>query len=884
MDNNKNPVLPSDEGSMVNDESIDALFEPGDNDFPYDSDADTDADADTDDEAAFDKDANAAFDEVPLNAEHQAPLNADDQVPLNADDTPKQAIQQNDGQGAQVQQRQHLPALTTDELKQLRRGGVTKTFTPLLANMNQSYASYNNWLAIENVAVNQESNDRGFDQYSVDDQALVQRLFVAYHNTTDTFEGKEDGSFTGPIVKALDETSDLDLQMLCWRLLFSFSQHQIYMAQEGKNTLPITYTTRAKGNGEFGSFMARFQAVEFCVQKSKLMCKDMLCGDEYLARLAWNPEKELKRKNQNMEGNMKRNATLACGNKVLANGLCTLRDGKIVANAVLQETDLGAVELPRRSKALGKALEPMPTRSSKTEAAKAHENMGLRRQNTPAGPSKQTPTPRQPRATKTPAPATPSSSASRAPTPAVRPAAPQPAATPAIPAAPTPAPSSSRARSVRQNARSATPKPAAQTPLAPRPAAPATMPAAMPAPSEPPMMQSSESQGFPSPNWMLDLDMLPDFDPSLLTHQPEQGPSLPSLNRPLSGPAPETQGFGTGPSPAEPHVPIDPALQQQMGNPPSLPNATVPVQNAESVVPQFPQTQGSVPSQMTPGPSVQQQQQQQPAASSKSKGKRKASEVPQSETGDQGGSSKRPRGSGSPSVQQNSGASNGEQGSMSQGFNSAQVQGESGFNPGQYPIQGESVNGPNNSQTDFSFFAYPNPQVMQSSFHGMHTYPQGMLPNLQGMNPNPQGMQSHPNNSFHNDPSLMNLSFAGNPNPQGMQLHQNGLPSTDPTPMNDYEASSSDGYLPPQDMFPAAAYQQFNQHGSHPSGQYQHSGQFDGNNTVFSDGNQALVPGSSAASDHVFNIMNNNLNNMNMENMGSPIDFIRGLQYQRRNQ
>ncbi|KAK7955790.1 uncharacterized protein PG986_005012 [Apiospora aurea] len=746
MDNNNNRVLPSDEGSMVNDESIDALFEPGDNDFPFDSDADADADADTDDEAAFTK-------------------------------------------------RQYLPALTTDSLIQLRRGDITKAFTPMFANMNQAYTSYSNWLAIENVAVNPQSNDRLQDELSVDDQALVQRLFVAYHNTTDTFEGKEDGSFSAPIVKALDETSDLDLQMLCWRLL----------------------------------------AVEFCVQ-CKLMCKDMLCGDEYLARLAWNPEKELKRKNQNMEGNMKRNATLAAGSKFLANGLCTLRDGKIVANAVLEETDLGAVELPRRSKALGKALEPTPTRSSKTEAAKAHENLGLRRQNAPAGPSKQKPTPRQPRATRTPAPATPSS-ASRAPTPAFRPAAPQPAATPAIPAAPTPAPSSSRARFVRQNARSATPMPVAQTPLVPRPAAPAattatTAPAAIPAASEPPMMQPSESQGFQSPDWMLDLDMdmLPDFDPSLLA------PGLPFLNRPLSGPAPETQGFGTGPSPSEPPMP---------------------------------------PSPMAPGPSAQQQQ---PAASAKSKGKRKASEVPQSETGDQDGSTKRPRGSGSPSVQQNPGTSNSEQGSMRQGYNNPQVQGESGFNPGQYPIQGESVSGLNNFQTDFSFFPYRNTQPLHPNFQGMYTYPQGMHPYPQGMNPNPQGMQSPLNNSFSIDPSLLNTSFAGNPNPQSMQLHQNGSSFTDPAPMNGYEASSSDGYLPSQDMFPTAAYQQFNQHGSHPSGQSQHSGQFDGNNTVPSDGNQALVPGSSAVSDHVFNIMNNNLNNMNMENMGSPIDFTRGLQ------
>ncbi|KAK8093951.1 hypothetical protein PG997_000636 [Apiospora hydei] len=71
-------------------------------------------------------------------------------------------------------------------------------------------------------------------------------------------------------------------------------------------------------------------------------------------------------------------------------------------------------------------LEAVPTRSSKTEAAKAHENMGIRSQNIPAGPSKPKPTPRQTRASKIPTPATPSSRVFPGLRPAVPPDAPLP--------------------------------------------------------------------------------------------------------------------------------------------------------------------------------------------------------------------------------------------------------------------------------------------------------------------------------------------------------------------------------------------------------------------------------------------------------------------------
>ncbi|KAK8052383.1 hypothetical protein PG993_003768 [Apiospora rasikravindrae] len=857
MDRNNGPALAFDEEMWALDNSLEALFEvDSDNDLDFPPDADTDANADADAEAALDADFDAAFaevlpttEEVPedvpeeapeqspeqnldhshqlnpvevsqqnpmeppqqdpvehlqqtfLEVQEQNPVEAPQHIPVEVlQQHPGNHPQQNPAQGIQPQPRQEHAAMTQEEMAHHRQG-INQEFTPLFASMNHAYSSYPNWLAIENVTINPESNDRELDGLSVDDQELVRRLYVAYRNTTDTFEGKRDGSFSKPITKALTEVPDLDLQMLCWRQLRS-----IYQAQAGMNGLPVTYTTKVAGNGQFDNFMARFETVEVCLRTSKLMCKDLLCGDEYMFRLAWNPVKELKRKNQNMDGNLKREVLLRVGNVAVANRICEVQGDRIVAKVTHAEAELGSVKLPDRSDALKKAMGDVATRTGKTDAAKAQENLGIRRENASAGPSR----PRSTRRTRASRAAAASGSpVASASSPSVEPAATQPRASPEASA---PAASTSRARPLRPKAKPAAPKPTART-------SPTPSPAALPAAPEVPMLQAPDSQGHHPHDVQVRMDRQrsqQNSGPAAYPSEQQAGPS--SLNRPLPDPIHETQDFGTRLSPSEAPMPIDPALQQQMGHLPDLPTATAPAQYAEPAVPQIPQPSGSVPPPMAPSPRMQQQQQQ-PAAARKNKGKRKVSEAPQADAGDQGGSNKRRQVSGTPSAQQSLQTLRGQQGLMNQGGYNPESQPGLGsfFNP--YPVQAGPANYPNQFpiQGERSF----NPSAIYHNHFPGQANP-GNYPNHYPGQAGPAYGYNHPHIPW---------SGPGNLYPRGVQSQPNSdLMNIDP---------------------------------------------------AIEDGNQAPMPGSSAVHHGpVYDQILRNIRNMTYENMAHHIDFTDGVQHQ----
>ncbi|KAK8128899.1 hypothetical protein PG984_010007 [Apiospora sp. TS-2023a] len=264
---------------------------------------------------------------------------------------------------------------------------ASREYEPLFANMQQALDTYPNWLASKDVEVEPDHSDRQLNTLSPDDQELAQRLYEAFRNITDTFEEHEQNAsaiqngqptsppkFSAAVNKAVNNTPDFVVQLFCWTLL-----RKVYSSQEGKNELPPTYGI--KPYKQYNSFMERFEAVESILKRSKLMCKNITMGDEWMFRVAWNPEAELRRKNQNLEGNKRRDTQNLVGAQALKHGIMKVDEEKkrIFYNDNGENKQLD-IELQQPSGNLATWMtEEVPAREGQTDTAVAQKNLGINR-------------------------------------------------------------------------------------------------------------------------------------------------------------------------------------------------------------------------------------------------------------------------------------------------------------------------------------------------------------------------------------------------------------------------------------------------------------------------------------------------------------------------
>ncbi|KAK7932568.1 hypothetical protein PG985_003280 [Apiospora marii] len=99
------------------------------------------------------------------------------------------------------------------------------------------------------------------------------------------------------------------------------------------------------------SSVERFEAVEEVLKSSKLVCKNIITNQDWLFRLAWNPEAELKRKNQNLVGNHRRDQQNKVGAQIMKDGIVEVADdGKVFLDHNGQKKELN-LEANRKSSA-----------------------------------------------------------------------------------------------------------------------------------------------------------------------------------------------------------------------------------------------------------------------------------------------------------------------------------------------------------------------------------------------------------------------------------------------------------------------------------------------------------------------------------------------------
>ncbi|KAI8944826.1 hypothetical protein F4801DRAFT_585013 [Xylaria longipes] len=202
-----------------------------------------------------------------------------------------------------------------------------RVLNPQVGSFYEAFRKREELIAQANVR-----NITGCMDLPIDDfhrRGLVQRLWDAMFNLVDVAEKhtsqhylymadetkEKDGTFTQKI-----HFSDDEVEVMAWTLL-----GHVEDAQQGICRIPPWYTTEGPVYKAYPSFHERFNDVEDALRQSKSCCCSLFSTTEFIARLAWNPYRELNRKASNRELN-------SIKNNVQTVGLQVVRDEDVKLN------------------------------------------------------------------------------------------------------------------------------------------------------------------------------------------------------------------------------------------------------------------------------------------------------------------------------------------------------------------------------------------------------------------------------------------------------------------------------------------------------------------------------------------------------------------------
>ncbi|KAJ2981836.1 hypothetical protein NUW58_g6587 [Xylaria curta] len=148
--------------------------------------------------------------------------------------------------------------------------------------------------------------DDGMPRSDYERQALVGRLWDAMFDLSSPLEAEKAQHYK----YINDRTHYRDDVVECnlWILV-----RAIECAQRGICEIPPWFTTDGPIYKPFDTFLERFEAVEEALKHSKSACCSLFSFSEFAARIAWNPFKELKRKQTNHHLNGEKTTIQAVG-------------------------------------------------------------------------------------------------------------------------------------------------------------------------------------------------------------------------------------------------------------------------------------------------------------------------------------------------------------------------------------------------------------------------------------------------------------------------------------------------------------------------------------------------------------------------------------------
>ncbi|KAI1748415.1 hypothetical protein F4782DRAFT_534389 [Xylaria castorea] len=149
-------------------------------------------------------------------------------------------------------------------------------------------------------------------------QLLAQRLWDAMFNLVNVAEAttsqhyKYFADLPGKEGEIEQHYPSEVVEVMVWMLLCNLED-----AQRGVCRIPFWYTTEGPTYKAYASFDERFNHVEDALRQSKSCCCSLFSFTEFAARLAWNPQKEFKRKASNRQLNSIKNNIQTVGSQVV---------------------------------------------------------------------------------------------------------------------------------------------------------------------------------------------------------------------------------------------------------------------------------------------------------------------------------------------------------------------------------------------------------------------------------------------------------------------------------------------------------------------------------------------------------------------------------------
>ncbi|KAI0444343.1 hypothetical protein F4803DRAFT_549349 [Xylaria telfairii] len=200
--------------------------------------------------------------------------------------------------------------------------GPKRILIPTIQSFDEAFRRQQELIATKNVTTN--TSLTGMPVNNIQRQILVQRLWDALFNLDDVMETSNSQHWkyiadplTSKMVRegktqAEKHYPDEVVEAMAWTLL-----SRIEDAQRGVCHVPFWFSTDGPSYKAYPSFDERFHDVETGLRDSKACCCSIFSVGDFAARLAWNPEREIKRKGTNRVLNGIKNNIQTVGNQVI---------------------------------------------------------------------------------------------------------------------------------------------------------------------------------------------------------------------------------------------------------------------------------------------------------------------------------------------------------------------------------------------------------------------------------------------------------------------------------------------------------------------------------------------------------------------------------------
>ncbi|KAI0022467.1 hypothetical protein F4780DRAFT_777534 [Xylariomycetidae sp. FL0641] len=199
----------------------------------------------------------------------------------------------------------NIPSSHPSNIPSLQEGfrPPPQEYRPFFRDDEDYQAKYMDYMAQNNVP-DTTADDRPATACQL--EQFMKRLYDAFLNKVDINEPESSRAYKAIFVDT--HYTEVEIHLALRNVL-----NLTVQAQQGLCDIPQWLDTNGPVYRGYGSFNERFDAIELALKESKSTCQSIFTGAHFSARLAWNPIRESKRKEVNMQLNKRKNITQKIG-------------------------------------------------------------------------------------------------------------------------------------------------------------------------------------------------------------------------------------------------------------------------------------------------------------------------------------------------------------------------------------------------------------------------------------------------------------------------------------------------------------------------------------------------------------------------------------------